>query len=336
MEKSSKQTRQIPEILKGKTFLDPKYDPAFRALFSKEDALVAFLNGILHLEGKRKIEKLEFSLANPLEFRTPEPKTVIFDIKAVTADKRHLDIEMQRAKHSFFEDRVLLYGSFLAIKGKQALENSKEFLNLSETDRSYRRYELPEIISIWICNFNVLGDGLKYRDEWGIYSKNAIERGEKNPLSDRIKYIIVDLTKFTKRFEDVESPEDIWLYLLAHLGEAKDAPGFDDPVVLRALERVRVSSASDNLLEEQVKEMLDQDEINCRIAGGIIQGREEGRKEGRKEGLEEGRKEGLVEGREKGRVEGKFELLKELRDDGVPMSILMKRSGLSEEEIKKL
>ncbi len=49
-------------------------------------------------------------------------------------------------------------------------------------------------------------------------------------------------------------------------------------------------------------------------------------------GKEEGRKEGKAIGFE----EGRREMAKGLRDDGVPLNIIAKRSGLSEEEIKAL
>ncbi len=49
-------------------------------------------------------------------------------------------------------------------------------------------------------------------------------------------------------------------------------------------------------------------------------------------GLEKGRKEGKIIGFE----EGRREMAKGLRDDGVPLNIIAKRSGLSEEEIKAL
>jgi len=70
------------------------------------------------------------------------------------------------------------------------------------------------------------------------------------------------------------------------------------------------------------------------------EGLEEGRAEGRAKGLEEGRAEGLEEGRAEGRTEGANEKAREmargLRDDGVPMDIIVRRSGLSEETIRSL
>ncbi|WP_173475528.1 PD-(D/E)XK nuclease family transposase [Fibrobacter succinogenes] len=85
---------------------------------------------------------------------------------------------------------------------------------------------------------------------------------------------------------------------------------------------------------------------------GLAEGRAEGFAQGKTEGHAEGREAGLAEGREAGRAEGfaqgkteglnegelrkAREIAKGLRDDGVPMEIIVRRSGLSEDEIRKL
>jgi len=85
---------------------------------------------------------------------------------------------------------------------------------------------------------------------------------------------------------------------------------------------------------------------------GLMEGRKEGLVEGRKEGLVEGRKEGLVEGREEGRKEGLMEGRKEglmegrmeekmanalsLKRNGIPVAVIAKSLGLSEQEIEQL
>ena len=49
---------------------------------------------------------------------------------------------------------------------------------------------------------------------------------------------------------------------------------------------------------------------------------------------------GFAEGKKEGHAEGKLEKAREmakgLRDDGVPMEIIVRRSGLSKEDIRKL
>lgn len=56
----------------------------------------------------------------------------------------------------------------------------------------------------------------------------------------------------------------------------------------------------------------------------------------RAEGTAKGRLEGLREGKKEGLREGKQEMARELLALGVDMSAIVKASGLSEEEIRKL
>ena len=58
--------------------------------------------------------------------------------------------------------------------------------------------------------------------------------------------------------------------------------------------------------------------------------------EGREEGLAEGREEGLIEGREEGRVEERLETARRMRSDGLSMEMVVRYTGLSEEEINNL
>ena len=85
---------------KGKTYLDPKYDPAFKELFDSEDAIKDFLNDVLQLADGDKIKSLTFSFDKVLRFRTPKSKKVILDVFITTASGRFLNIEMQKWKQN--------------------------------------------------------------------------------------------------------------------------------------------------------------------------------------------------------------------------------------------
>jgi hypothetical protein len=60
---------------------------------------------------------------------------------------------MQRSRHSDFEDRAILYSAMLTVSAKIDLDQN--VLNLSR-NRAIGRYEIPKIISIWICKFDEL------------------------------------------------------------------------------------------------------------------------------------------------------------------------------------
>ena len=116
----------------GKTYLDPKYDPAFKELFDSEDAIRDFLNDVLLLSDGDKIKSLSFTFDKSIRFRTPKSKKVVLDVFITTDSGRFLNIEMQKWRHEFFIDRTVLYNAALILKGKIEMDNSAEFLALPE------------------------------------------------------------------------------------------------------------------------------------------------------------------------------------------------------------
>ncbi|HBX21236.1 MAG TPA: hypothetical protein DEF88_12390, partial [Porphyromonadaceae bacterium] len=59
-------------------------------------------------------------------------------------------------------------------------------------------------------------------------------------------------------------------------------------------------------------------------------------RKGRMEGRAEGHREGRAEGHREGRVEGKIEMARNMKAEGLPLTLISKVSGLSVEEIEKL
>ena len=297
-QKKTKPIRQkpIPESLQGQVYLDPKYDTGFKELFDSEDALKDFLDGVLQLEGDDKIKSLTFTFDKTITMRSGRSKKVILDIFATTGTGRFIDIEMQRAEHEFFIDRAVLYKAFLIIKGKQEMERSKEFLALSKDVRESKRYELPETVSIWLCDFDLPeAREEEYIDEWSLYSRNALKNGNTAPVFTKNKYIMISLAKFKKSAGEVDGSLDAWLYLLNHAGDGKELPDFGNEVLGEALERIRVDNADDELLTKQERDMVTQEELDTIIASRVLRGVAKGHAEGIADAETVLRKKGLPE-----------------------------------------
>ena len=271
--------KPIPESFAGKVYLDPTYDPAFKELFDSEEALKDFLDGILELEGDDKIKNLRFKFEEHLVFRVPDRKRVIFDIFATTGNGRFLNIEMQRLESEFFIDRTILYKAFLVIKGRKEMERSPEYQALSKEEQRFRRYQLPETISIWICDFDLPDAKGEYRDEWALYSRYAVKVGNATPLSPKNKYIFLSVPNFTKSASEVKGPADAWLYLLNHARDGGELPDFGSGIVEEALERIRVENADDKLLEAQELNMTTKEDYESWAAGIVIKAKEKLRAE---------------------------------------------------------
>lgn len=246
--------QQKLEEIKNKKYLDPLYDAAFKAFLNDEQALVSFLNGVFHLEGDNKIKSVMVRNTE-INIIFPQVKTFRLDIRAKTANGLCVNIEMQKAKPLHFVERVLLQHSAFLLQSKYEWNQetfSEAFANLTDEERAEResrRYEIPPAYAIWICDFPIQQQD-SYRGDWAIRNEKGLT------ISEKVKYIIYDLTRFDKAEAQVKTDEERWLFLLKHAGSVQSLPDFGDETIAKAIRRILVDKASDALLIEQVKSMV--------------------------------------------------------------------------------
>jgi len=173
----------------GEEFLLPKYAAIFRILMDDKDTIRDVLNSLLQLDPDHGIVDLEYEFEKPIDIFMPENDPARLDVWVRTKDNRYLNIEMQNKVHSFFFDRMQLYNSYLTLRGKYEFNRSPYFQGLSEEDRKYRYYELPETVSIWLCNDSVLRSKDIYKDVWSTYSEYEVKSGNAHPISRKNRYI---------------------------------------------------------------------------------------------------------------------------------------------------
>ena len=87
------------------------------------------------------------------------------------------------------EKSMQLYNSYLTLRGKYEFNRSDYFLGLPEAERKYRYYELPETVSIWLCNDSILRTKDIYKDVWSTYSEYEVKLGNALPISQKNRYI---------------------------------------------------------------------------------------------------------------------------------------------------
>jgi predicted transposase/invertase (TIGR01784 family) len=313
-------------LLKNKVFLDPRYDTAFKLLFKEKRFLQHFLNGVLYRENENRIIDLEYRDSEVLSGFIETMKMARFDIVAKLENGEHIHIEMQQAPHAHRHDRALFYNAML-------LFHAKKEWNEKHLEKNEFSYQIPKIISLWVYNFSASRENNDFHTSWSLYNDKDVSRGENAlPATDLVKYIFLELPKFTKRLDELKSSEDRWLYLLSNIGESQSPPVMQDKLLDDALDKIRILNVNDHVLSEQVQSMISLADINDSKKYAREMGLAEGKAEGRTEGLAEG----LAEGRIEGELKGKREMAKGLLADGVPVSIVAKNSGLSEEEILAL
>ncbi len=291
--------RHAEAKLRKQTFFDPTYDTVFKKIFEKMRTLIHFLNAILHLE-----EPNQFVYAEPIKptinLSTPAKKQKIarFDIHARTANGQFIDIEMQRANHEDFLERVELYSSLLTVNAKIIMDS--EIPLQQRTDHPYR---MPWVYSIWICNFDV--DFCKsYHEEISLFRHSDLGTPNPLPVYPKKRYIIVDLTKYIPKKDN--SPEDKWIRLFKNASKARRAPKVNDSVLDDVYERLKISNATSKFIKKVATDMVTKEEISTRMGTA------------RREGFAEGEAKGLA----KGEAKGKAKMAKFLRAKGVSAKLL--------------
>ncbi len=186
-------------------FINPKTDFAFKKIFGSKqssDILISFLNGILY-EGENTIVSLD--ILDPYQApRVKGLKDTYLDIKAVLKSGQTVIIEMQVLNTLGFEKRVL-YNASKAYSTQLSVGEDYSLLN--------------PIIAVTIVDFEIFPNVSKV-----ISSYAFREKDEFTTYSDDIELVFVELPKFTKSLEELETLSDKWIYFLRYANQLQAVP----------------------------------------------------------------------------------------------------------------
>ena len=288
-------------------FINPKTDYAFKKIFGSEqshDILISFLNAMLY-DSKPIIQDLE--ILNPyLAPKIRGVKETYLDVKAKLDNDSTVIIEMQVLNIEGFEKRIL-YNAAKAYSNQLGVGQDYSLLNpvIALTITDFVMFpEMEHLISRFI---------LKEKDFLIDY-----------PIYD-IELVFVELPKFEKEVNALETLADKWLYFLKCSRQLAIVPESMNvvPEIKRAFEIANEVNLTPEQIEDmEMQEMFIHDQRNI-VKKALNQGRAEGRQEGREEGVEEGKLAA--------RLEMARQLLDVLDDEAISRA-----SGLSVQEIVRL
>ena len=328
-------------------------DFAFKKLFGSEVnkyLLISFLNALLH--GREEIKDITY--LNTEHLGTQEyDRRAVFDVYCTNERGEHFLVEMQKGEQQFFKDRSIYYSTF-AIR--------------EQAPRGVWNYGLKGIYTIGILNFCFEKESTDYYHE-----VKLVDLASKEVFYDKLTFIYLEMPKFTKGENELDTLFDKWLYAIRNLASLMNRPrALQEQVFLHLFEVAEIAKFDRKEryeYEESLKayrdwfSVMETAEIRGHEKGftkglaegrerGLAEGREKGLVEGREKGLVEGRERGLAEGREKGLVEGRENGWVEGREDGreeerlanarnfkrlgVSMDVIVKATGLSEDVIARL
>ena len=138
---------------------------------------------------------------------------------------------------------------------------------------------------------------------------------------DKLEFIYVEIAKFNKSLDELETLYDKWLYALKNLYKLTQRPKeLCDKVFDRLFEEAEIAKFTPQELREYEASKMAYRDI--------------------KNSIDTAKQEGLAEGMELGMEKGKnqkaLDIARNMLADGVDINLIMKYSGLSQEQIEKL
>ncbi len=248
-------------------FINPKTDYVFKKIFGSsqsKDILISFLNAIIY-EGNSIIADLE--IINPhLPPQIEGLKDTYLDVRAKLKDGSIVIIEMQ----------VLNVESF----GKRVLYNAaKTYAFQLEAGEGYRM--LKPVIALTLTDFEI------FKGSARLISQFIYKEEETNlPYTDNnIKLIFVELPKFTKELNELETITDKWIYFIKYAKTLTDVPETMDriPEIHKAFEIANKI----NLTREEIEEIDRREMFIYDQQGAILKAATEAKEEGIEEGMRE-------------------------------------------------
>jgi predicted transposase/invertase (TIGR01784 family) len=267
-------------------YINPLTDFGFKKLFGTEPnkiLLIDFLNQIL--PEKHRIKDLSYSRNEQLGLNELDRKA-IFDLYCVGESGERFIVEVQKAKQNFFKYRSIYYASFPIQEQAQ------------KGDWDYR---LEPVYTVGILDF--IFDDHKSDEE--LLHTVELKNQRCEVFYDKLKFIYIELPKFKKQEDELETQFDKWLYVFRHLSNLQDRPQkLQDRVfqkLFEAAEIARFSPEEREAYEDSLKYYRDLKNVV-----------------------------------DTSRLEGIKEIAKKLKTKGMSDSEISELTGLNDEEIKDL
>jgi predicted transposase/invertase (TIGR01784 family) len=279
-------------------YINPFTDYGFKRLFGEEpnkNLLLDFLNELLK-EEQGEITELQY-LKNENLATTELNRKAIFDLYCTNEKGEKFIVELQKTKQKFFKDRTIYYSTF-PIREQAVVGSDWDF-------------ELKKVYTIAILDF--VFDEDKNEPNKFRYDVKLTEQETKEVFYDKLTFIYLEMPKFNKKIEELETRFEKWLFVLKNLHKLDRVPEkLKESIFLQLFETAEISKFNQQEYLEYENSLKYYRDL--------------------KNSLDTAKEEGIIEGIEK----GKIEIAKEMLKNNEPIENIIKYTGLTEKEINEL
>ena len=274
-------------------YINPFTDYGFKKLFGEEpnkDLLLDFLNELLKAE-QGNIVDLTYLKNEKLDL--DDSRRAIFDIYCENEKGEKFIVELQKTKQNFFKDRTVYYSTFpireQAVKG------------------TFWNYELKAVYTVAILDF--IFDEDKNQPDKYRYDVKLSDIETKKVFYDKLTFIYLEMPKFNKTIDELETRFDKWLYLIRNLNRLDRIPDkLREQIFLKLFETAEIAKFTPDEArnyEDSLKYYRDL-------------------------------KNSLDTKFDEGRIEEKKDIALKLFNMNMPIENIIKVTGLTNEELLKL
>lgn len=297
-------------------YLDPKADLTFKRVFGEHPDLVkSFLNALLPLDSGQEVTEIDY-LPTELVPDNPLRKNSIVDVRCCDNQGRVFLVEMQMIWTQEFKQRVLFNASKAYVRQ----------LSIGE------QYELLQPV----YSLNIVNDVFEQDlpdDFYHYYRLVHAEHTDK--VIEGLHLIFIELPKFHPHNYTEKKMQALWLRFLTEINEqTREVPAelLSEPELKKAVNALEESAFTDAQLAgyEKFWDIISVEKTLYSSA------ERRGMAKGMEKGMAKGMEKGMAKGMEKGRTEGILEVARNLKKAGVPTTVIMQSTHLSEKEIEEL
>lgn len=209
-------------------YINPYTDFGFKKLFGTEmnkDLLISFLNALFNGK-KQEITDVQYLNSERLGYDYGDRRAV-FDVYCQTSDGSHFIVEMQKAEQGYFKDRSICYSTIAirdqAVKGRQW------------------DYHLEDVYTIGVLNFEFPNN--EYPADSFRHEIKLKDVEDNHVFYDKLTFVYLEMPKFTKTEDELETMFDKWMFVLHNLGALLDRPkALQDRVFKKLFEQAEIAS----------------------------------------------------------------------------------------------
>jgi len=270
-------------------YINPFTDYGFKKLFGEEpnkDLLLDFLNVLLK-EEQGEITDLTYLKSEHLGTGELDRKA-IFDLYCENEKGEKFIVELQKTKQNFFKDRTVYYSTF------PIREQAK---------RADWNYELKAVYTIAILDF--VFDEDKNNPAKFRYDVKLTDIETKQVFYDKLTFIYLEMPKFNKTVEELETRFDKWIYVIRNLNRLDKVP---DKLRERIFEKLFETAEIAKFTADQVRSYEDSLKYYRDLKNSLDTAKEE----------------------------GKIEVATEMLKENESVEKIIRFTGLSREQIEKL